>query len=36
MRELTRRQFGKTVAAVAALAGVGLPEFSFARRRRGL
>ncbi len=29
MRNLTRRQFGKTAAAAAALAGVGLPEFSF-------
>src|SRR5580693_7554639 len=29
MRNLTRRQFGKTVAAAAALAGTGLPELSF-------
>ncbi len=29
MRDLTRRQFGKTAAAAAALAGVGLPEFWF-------
>ncbi|HEX4029150.1 MAG TPA: GH1 family beta-glucosidase [Terracidiphilus sp.] len=31
MRGLTRRQFGKTVAAAAALAGSSLPEFSFAQ-----
>jgi beta-glucosidase len=29
MRDLSRRQFGKVVAASAALAGAGLPEFSF-------
>jgi beta-glucosidase len=29
MKNLTRRQFGKTVAAAAALAGTGLPKFSF-------
>jgi beta-glucosidase len=28
MKNLTRRQFGKTAAAAAALAGAGLPEFS--------
>jgi beta-glucosidase len=31
MRGLTRRQFGKTVAAAAALASSSLPEFSFAQ-----
>jgi len=31
MKDMTRRQFGKTVAATAALAGVGLPEFSFSQ-----
>ncbi len=31
MKDITRRQFGKTVAATAALAGVSLPEFSFAQ-----
>ncbi len=29
MRDLSRRQFGKIAAASAALAGTGLPEFSF-------
>lgn len=29
MKEMTRRQFGKTAAASAALAGLTLPEFSF-------
>jgi beta-glucosidase len=32
MKDITRRQFGKSVAAAAALAGVSLPEISFGQR----
>jgi len=35
MKNLTRRQFGKVVAATAALAGVSLPEFSPAQQPPG-
>jgi beta-glucosidase len=35
MRDLTRREFGKNVAAATALAGVGLPEFSFGQAPLG-
>jgi beta-glucosidase len=34
MNGITRRQFGKTVAAAATLAGVSLPKFSFAEPHR--
>jgi beta-glucosidase len=32
MNDITRRQFGKTVAAAAALAGSSLPEFAFGQQ----
>ncbi len=35
MKGITRRQFGKTVAAAAALAGTTLPEFSFGQAPTG-
>jgi beta-glucosidase len=35
MNDITRRQFGKTVAAAAALAGTSLPKFAFAEPHAG-
>ena len=35
MKDITRRQFGKTVAAASALAGVALPELSFGQAPQG-
>jgi beta-glucosidase len=35
MKEITRRQFGKTVAGSAALAGVSLPELTFGQPSAG-